>query len=449
MDKVKKFEDNPERYLGSLDVINPLDFKEKNHFFYQNAGAILDPVNHNNKFLYLDILGKITQPKKKIVIKSPPRNERISISREAMKDLSGQDIFYHFSKSPTKLSRGVLNTAEGRNSDSISPDTSMVISPLPKNAHIKNKFIISNNFFPKKNQSLELSSIRPFGEETIKSPIYNKNCGNSNSKQANNSKECNKHKTFFNSTISSIGQYSDNFSRKSSNHLVLRHRDNNSIHKITGFSETPNSKHNQTGFKMAKNLKKDQMQSVSNFKTLYHAKLESLDDNSKKFIFDVPFKKPGTKGESFRTKLLHMNRSISNIKEEDFSKYFYEKYPQFTNNNNYKTIGKAKILSVPKKFRSEYKRDQVRNPSIEVENIMKSTLNKKENIETSLFFDKLSENQNNFKGNQLFISVKKSIDFVEKENLILKNKIIDIKKEYQESSYYVDPKNLVVINNKF
>jgi len=53
----KKNIDTLEYFLGRIDRTNPILFKEKNEFFFQNADSIITSEQKSNKNLFLDLLG--------------------------------------------------------------------------------------------------------------------------------------------------------------------------------------------------------------------------------------------------------------------------------------------------------------------------------------------------------------------------------------------------------
>jgi hypothetical protein len=399
--------------LFKINFINPIDFQEKNTYFYNNAVSILEAGGDDNKYLHLDVLGRITKPKNKEF------NRSINLERKALRTLSrqmlegkgGSDIFTYYGNRHNNLSTndGFTNTEQ---------------SIQKTNNNVKNKLLF--NFSPERNALTNSNNSTMF--ETFKKnkkkivrttlPSLDRS-NNSNSKSifvtANN-----KMKSCFNKTDNNL-LYSD---RKNNKHL----------HKTT----------NSMDFKMNNN-RSNLLTSVCNFK-LNNLNTNSNLKNSVIKKHNYRLSERSNEKKFVKTCQDIIDERLKKIELFDSSKIAESKDAQYSHPSEqakYKVVAGLKILTVPKNFHDNLKVKKER----EIINNLKD-LSKKENLEIDLFFNKLSHNNHIKTKNNFFESFRKSMDFVEKQNIEIKNNLIDIKKIYKDNSYYINPKHLAVIDAK-
>ena len=422
--KIKKFKNKNNK----LHFINPLDFEEKNNYFYKNASSILEAVGDDNKYLHLDVLGRITKPKNnkdKNNDKSIERKVIRTLSRQVLDGKRGDEIFSYYKNK---------NKIENLNDHFINTDQSF----NKTNINFKNKKKNYINFSPERTNlgnSNNYNTLYENFKKNKKSVFISKSNLPSIDYSNNTNKDISK-------SVFDVYKKPKLNLNKSENNFYLTNTNKNS--KKVNYSLDKRNKSKSyllTSSNFHHNKDKNNLSISSNFRSIIDSKFnlsttERL--NEKKFIktsrdiMDQRFK------QIEKHDLTNKPQSI-----ERFNRYFYEKYPQLENKVKYKIVGGIKILTVPKNFLDNIKFKDNEETIKSLKN-----LSKKENIESELFFNKLSNNYNNKTNNNFFESFKRSIDFVEKQNKEIKNDLIDIKKVYQNKSYYINPKHLAVMEEK-
>jgi hypothetical protein len=288
---------------------------------------------------------------------------------------------------------------------------------------------------------IHFNQSRTFIKEDNASNRYNKTYNFSMNERANT--EDKKNKTFFLATSSRFG---------SKNNLKIPYQE--SIKKIRTFCETLKN----FGSNLEKEIKKEKSK-IENFDVnslIYNQDLIELrsydninmieDEKARKQIKKIRENIYGK--ESIRSKLRQLKNQINKkIKEKKYT--FQNPNPKF------KKIGDMKILKIPESFKEDKNIINVHNHLLDnisssekrnIKEIYKSV--KIKELKKNSYFEKLSSPRIQTANKDFLTSVLQDFSDVEKQNLMIKNKILNTREKFSKSSMHINSKFFVALSNK-
>ena len=405
---------------------------EKYGFFYNNALEIIDSEDKNNKFLYLDALSNLSncknfpETKSKILKASKSAysinsHEIVNEQREQLNKKGGFEIFKYFRESIFKPNRHALMSAN------------CSLNSMAKSGK------------PNTNKS------------SLNSSFTHENSGNKSKMHCNFMKVTNPQKTIKNSNL-------------------LDHVKSTPIKKTLKLSAMQLSKIREKLKKVTQRIAEDNKNNKqisynkSDLNNLYVNRIDKKNNIKKDKLtksdlaHEIMFGKPGLGYHSKQNKINY--QEILDNKELKFQRYIFNKYPVIKKTaerkKHIKLVGDVKILSVPKKYSENYSTiniDLDREMNFKNANPFKSikdiyTLKKSIDLDRDSFFDNLCEksemkSQDLKEKGKFYTSLRKSFNFIENENKIIKNKIVNTRFKFQSQSMYVNPKFFVTMDSKF
>jgi hypothetical protein len=469
---------------SNLNSLNSSSFEEKNSFFYDNAIDIIESKDCYNKYSFLDLLGNFTgknKPKKQKKIKKikndllPVNNKFYSSSTTFNSPSNTQKNFFSKSQktSPHKFlmtNIKIKNPPGVKNLKNINTEKTYFHSQI----NFQNKDKESTSNLTSRMPTINLNS----NNISISQTSQQGNIIFSHTSKLNLEKhyESLKKIKLINQTLSNFTRDFDKNRDDSSNNNINNDSkfNNKSSSEKNNFSHRKNNSH---GLNLVKNQPGQNKSPLRFSQGLFgepnlNAKLKKLKHEAEKPVKKIKIKYDFLKGLNLK-----------------------EKKP------NFKEIGKMKILKIPQKFKekdSEIKVHQKSN-SLHLEQDMMKNFYKIKNskvMKKEDYWDKLSEPyktnyfssdekercesgnnynniNNNYTGNNNFhgtpgstflnlnsctinqnshrnflLQNLENIKNFEKAHLKIKNKILKVRKKYQNSSLYVNPKHIVSLPQK-
>jgi hypothetical protein len=376
--KKKKNNDTLEYYLGRIDRTNPILFKEKNEFFFQNADSIITSEQKSNKKLFIDLLG-CRFPNKDYQIQFDTDKNRFVIPEIEKKNQISKKEFY-------------------RNISHIPSKNKEIISPIREEGH-KTNFLKFSSFINNDKQVRQKVKLNQDPQNNIRF------IGPNSSKPPVNPKTDYKANSCINSTNVSFFSGTKMFSRKSSEvfnekllinkglKITTQNRD-----KIIRSSNSCNHKY-FVNSNSQKETNKDGLNNFSKTNSYFHKIKENKINNIKfnhlsKSNSDISFTNIPDKNQTpfktnsnipspanqnrlsytFRSKDINYNIKEKVMKNTIINKDFINNLKEFSKLISERNKLEIKSVKCNEDYNTERIGDQRRLSKYRLENMMKKTI---------------------------------------------------------------------------